>query len=72
MKDNRPVGRSWKISLVALIGVFIVTMAVCMIVAAHRVSRVVDADYYRHGLRYGETHGRGVAETDGGAVGGKR
>ncbi len=72
MKDKKPTGRSWKITLAVLIGAFIVSTALSMIVAARRVSRVVDPDYYRHGLRYGATHGRGVAEMDGGSVGGKR
>ena len=45
----------WKIGLALLVGVFLVGMAATLITAARRVSRVVDADYYSHGLHYGET-----------------
>ena len=47
MKDKRQDnGKSWKIALAALIGLFLVAMAVSLALAARRVSRVVDADYY--------------------------
>lgn len=58
MQEKRPAGSRWKISLLVLIGVFIGSTAASMIFAARRVSRVVDADYYRHGIHYGETHDR--------------
>ncbi len=55
MKDTRhDAGKAWKIALAALIGLFLVAMAVSMVMAGRRVSKVVDADYYQHGLHYGE------------------
>ncbi|HEY6871947.1 MAG TPA: FixH family protein [Geobacteraceae bacterium] len=56
MKEMRPAGISWKITLVVLICLFAVTTALSLFIAGRRVSRVVDSDYYRHGLHYGETH----------------
>ena len=54
MKDKRQDnGKSWKIALAALVGLFLVAMAVSLALAARRVSKVVDADYYQHGLHYG-------------------
>jgi nitrogen fixation protein FixH len=52
-------GARWKLGIVALIGVFLVGMAASLTVAARRVSRVVDPDYYSHGLHYGQTQDRG-------------
>lgn len=73
MQEKHPRGgKPWKITLAALVGVFLVAMAASMIIAARNVSRVVDPDYYVHGLHYGETHDRRPAETDGNASGGKR
>lgn len=48
-------GTRWKLGIVLLIGVFLVGTAASLITAARRVSRVVDTDYYSHGLHYGET-----------------
>ena len=48
-------GARWKLGIVLLIGVFLVGMAASLITAARRVSRVVDTDYYSHGLHYGAT-----------------
>jgi nitrogen fixation protein FixH len=48
-------GARWKLGIVLLIGVFLVGMAVSLVTAARRVSRVVDTDYYSHGLHYGAT-----------------
>jgi nitrogen fixation protein FixH len=45
----------WKIGLALLVGVFLVGMAASLTTAARRVSRVVDTDYYSHGLHYGKT-----------------
>ncbi len=58
MREKGQAGSLWKISLLVLIGIFICSTIASMIVAARRVSRVVDADYYRHGIQYGETHDR--------------
>ncbi len=58
MQEKRQAGSRWIISLLVLIGVFVVSTAASMIFAARRVSRVVDADYYRHGIHYGEMHDR--------------
>ena len=52
VKDS---GARWKLGIVLLIGVFLVGMAVSLVTAARKVSRVVDTDYYSHGLHYGET-----------------
>ena len=54
-------GTRWKLGIVLLIGVFLVGMTVSMVTAARRVSRVVDVDYYSHGLHYGETQRAGSA-----------
>jgi hypothetical protein len=51
-------GNRWKLGIVLLIGVFLVGMTFSMVTAARRVSRVVDTDYYSHGLHYGETQDR--------------
>ena len=48
-------GTRWQLGIVLLIGVFLVGMAASLVTAARRVSRVVDTDYYSHGLHYGET-----------------
>jgi hypothetical protein len=50
-------GARWQLGIALLIGVFLVGMAASLVTAARRVSRVVDTDYYSHGLHYGETHG---------------
>ncbi len=55
-KDHTRSGKPWKITLATLVCLFLVAMAASMIVAAKRVSRVVDPEYYSHGLHYGETH----------------
>lgn len=55
MKMNRRNnGTSWKIGLAALVGIFLIAMAASLTLANRRVSRVVDPDYYRNGLHYGE------------------
>ena len=48
-------GARWKQGIVLLIGVFLVGTTLSMVTAARRVSRVVDTEYYSHGLNYGET-----------------
>jgi nitrogen fixation protein FixH len=45
----------WKIALALLFGVFLVGMAASFVIASRRGSRVVDADYYSHGLHYDQT-----------------
>ena len=55
MKEENPrAGRPWKIAIAALIGIFLIAMVASLVVAGRRVSRVVDRDYYQHGLHYGE------------------
>ena len=53
VKNNS--GTRWQLGIALLIGVFLVGMVASLVTAARRVSRVVDADYYSHGLHYGET-----------------
>jgi hypothetical protein len=55
-KKHSGTGKPWKITLATLVCLFLVAMAASMIVAAKRVGRVVDPEYYSHGLHYGETH----------------
>ncbi|MCM2357469.1 MAG: FixH family protein [Geobacteraceae bacterium] len=55
MRDNDPeAGKPWKITLAALVGIFLIAMAATMVIAARKVSRVVDPDYYMNGLHYGQ------------------
>jgi hypothetical protein len=53
-EKQRDGGKSWKIAIAGLIGIFLIAMAASMVLAARRVSKVVDADYYQHGLHYGD------------------
>jgi hypothetical protein len=56
MKEKPPEsGKSWKVAIAALIGIFLIGMTVSLVVASRRVSRVVDRDYYQHGLHYGDS-----------------
>ena len=48
-------GTRWQLGIALLIGIFLVGMVLSLVTAARRVSRVVDTDYYSHGLHYGET-----------------
>jgi hypothetical protein len=45
----------WKIALALMVGVFLLGTAASFVIAANRVSRVVDTDYYSHGLHYDQT-----------------
>ena len=55
MNEKRPAaGTIWKITIAALVGIFLIAMVASLVVASRRVSRVVDRDYYQHGLHYGE------------------
>jgi nitrogen fixation protein FixH len=51
---NQDTGQVWRISLAVMVGLFICGTVASLVVAKRRVSRVVDADYYRHGLHYGQ------------------
>jgi nitrogen fixation protein FixH len=51
-------GTRWKLAIALLIGVFLVGMTASLFTAARRVSRVVDTDYYSHGLHYGASQDR--------------
>ena len=53
-KKHPGTGKPWKITLATLVCLFLVATVASMILAAKRVSRVVDADYYEHGLHYDE------------------
>ena len=56
MKKNRAGdGRTWQLTLAALVALFLVGMVASLVIASRRVSGIVDADYYSHGLHYGET-----------------
>jgi hypothetical protein len=56
MQKNRPGnGRSWQLALAALVALFLVGMVSSLVIASKKVGRSVDADYYSHGLHYGET-----------------
>jgi hypothetical protein len=48
-------GTPWKIALTFLVAAFLVGMAASLYLAAQRASRVVDTDYYAHGLHYDQT-----------------
>ncbi len=59
-------GHFWKLSIIALLALFLLVTAWSLVRAVRGVSRVVDADYYRHGLDYNrERHGVAVAERRG-------
>jgi hypothetical protein len=52
-------GKSWKIIIIVIVGLFFAATAASLVIAGRKVSRVVDTDYYSKGLHYAETHGRG-------------
>lgn len=63
MSDHTKHARYWKLSLIGLVGLFAAAMVVSFSLASRRVSRVVDRDYYTHGLDYqreGELLANGV------------
>ena len=45
----------WQVGLALLVGAFLIASAASMLLAAHKGSRVVDVDYYNHGLHYNQT-----------------
>lgn len=51
----RDPSQRWKMLLALIIGVFLAGMVLSMVLAAHRIGRVVDVDYYQNGLHYGRT-----------------
>ena len=51
-------GRFWKRVIVGLFILFFAAMAASFGIAALKVSRVVDKDYYSHGLHYGDAQNR--------------
>ncbi len=57
-RNNTDAGKYWKITIFAMIGLFIVATAASLVVAKQKVSKVVDADYYSHGLHYAEAHSK--------------
>lgn len=54
-RSAKSTGRSYKIAISLLFGIFLLGMAATLLISARRGSRVVDADYYNNGLRYGQT-----------------
>ena len=54
-----PVGKKsfnpWKAGIALMVGVFLIGTAASLVVAVRRASRVVDTDYYSHGLHYDQT-----------------
>jgi hypothetical protein len=59
-------GQFWKLSIIALLALFLLVTAWSIARAVRGVSRVVDADYYRHGLDYNKVRqGWAVAERRG-------
>jgi len=47
-------GTRWKLAIMLLVGLFLAALVASFVIAARRVSRVVDTDYYSHGLHYGQ------------------
>lgn len=59
MNDRRAdTGRFWKRVIAGLFVLFFAAMAASFGIAALKVSRVVDKDYYSHGLHYGDAQNR--------------
>jgi nitrogen fixation protein FixH len=52
MSEMKTHGRCWKYTIIALVALFVAAMIVSLSLAARKVSRVVDRDYYVHGLDY--------------------
>lgn len=53
LKDDASL--RWRILLALLVGTFLAGMILSLVLAAQRVTKVVDRDYYRKGLNYGRT-----------------
>lgn len=53
MKKTTTGGTLWKIMLAVLVTLFVGAQIVTLVIAARKVGRVVDPDYYRNGLHYG-------------------
>ena len=51
-------GNPWRIGLIAMVALFVAATAASLFIAGRKVSKVVDTEYYSHGLHYAETHGR--------------
>jgi len=52
-------GKSWKITIIVIVVLFFAATAASLIVAGRKVSKVVDTEYYSHGLHYAEIQSRG-------------
>jgi nitrogen fixation protein FixH len=50
--QSDPGGRPWAVGVTALVGAFILLMAVCVIIASRQDYQLVEADYYKRGLDY--------------------
>ncbi|HBA89207.1 MAG TPA: nitrogen fixation protein FixH [Geobacter sp.] len=53
--STKSTGRSYKIALSLMFGIFLLGMAATLLLSTRRGSRVVDAEYYNNGLHYGQT-----------------
>lgn len=53
----------WQVGLALLVALFLVAMVASFTLAARRVSRVVDTDYYSHGLHYGQDQAANTGRT---------
>lgn len=64
MADKTPTtANRWQLGLALLVALFLAAMVASFTLAARRVSRVVDADYYSHGLHYGADQAANTGRT---------
>ncbi len=63
--EQTDTGRFWKRVLAGLFVLFVAAMALSFVIAGRKVSKVVDTEYYSHGLHYGEARDRDRAAAAG-------
>ena len=68
MKQTKDKGIIWKAALCLLFAVFLVGMVLSMTIASRKGSKVVDREYYSHGLHYNETSKNSGQETAGWSI----
>ena len=69
MNDTRDTaGTYWKIGIATVVCLFIVATVASVVIAKRKGSRVVDTEYYRHGLHYAENHSKGGNSGTGWAI----
>ena len=56
-----PNGKNWLYGLIIMVALFLAAMTFSLIKAGNGVSRVVDRDYYNHGLLYAPGDAAGAA-----------